>query len=184
MHRRAFARLHARFLGHQPIAPVIEALRNSVGIRAARDDSELREVAIAHAAAVVLVRAHLHHVGGAAVVGRRPFSARGRVVGADPIADRPIQAVVHGAVDGAVGRLHAIGVAAVVVTIGGRVIVSVLRADIGSGGPGDAAEVEVSVAAHDLAGRADVIARQGLQAANRLGAVGQAASQVRVGRHG
>src|SRR5262249_23085363 len=78
------AALHAVLGRHAPIAPVEVLLRHPGRGTAAGGDGDLRQVAIAHAAAVVDIRGRLHHVGGAGVVGGRPGAAGGRVVGAAP----------------------------------------------------------------------------------------------------
>src|SRR5207253_1060910 len=81
-------------------------------------------------------------------------------------------------------RLRTVEPAALVVIGQRRVVIRVLRADVKSGRIGHAAEVEIGVRAHRLAGRVRVTPGQGLQAADRFRAVGDAARDVRRGRHG
>src|SRR5205823_1829563 len=54
----------------------------------------------------------------------------------------------------------------------GRVVIGILRADVGGYRVRDAAQVEIAIFADDLAGSAHVLPRQGLEAANGFAAGG------------
>src|SRR5262249_3697756 len=101
------AALDALFAGRQAVPPIEPVLRDPVGAAVAGVARQLRQVAVADHAAIVHAGAGLHQVTGRRTGRRRPVG----VVGADPGAGDPAQAVVDRAVE-RVGRGHRIGRAA------------------------------------------------------------------------
>src|SRR5207249_2725440 len=108
-------------------SPVVGIAGGAVEGRIARVRvlGQLGQVAVADAVrtAVVLVVAHLEHVGRRSVVVRGPLPAGRRVVGADPRADRAAQAVADSPGDRPGRGADPVEPAAVVVAQFGTVVV-------------------------------------------------------------
>src|SRR6185312_453516 len=78
----AAAHQRALFGGDEAVAPVIEIQRDAIISGAVVNvRGDLGEIGISHAAVVVHVVFHVHHVGRGGVVRWRPEPAGGRVVG-------------------------------------------------------------------------------------------------------
>src|SRR5262249_36113318 len=140
----------------------------------------LREVAVADAgglrygplAAVVDVGGGLRHVAGAAIVG------------ADPIADGAVQAVVERLGVGAGGGRGAFVLSAIVVIESSGVVVGAGRTEGDAGGVGDAGQTKIRILKRKLAGAIGHVAGKRLDVGDRFGPVGRAAGDVRRRGHG
>ena len=165
----ALVRLDARLRRHQSIPPVVGVGRHPIGGGAAGDLGLLRQVAVADTGVVVLALADLHQVGPGGVR-RAPEPGRRHVIGPDPSAHRPAQAVVNGAVNRAAGRHRLAKPAAVVVGVRRSQVVGPGRAERHRRGRvGHPGEVGVLVGGDHLADRVQHLPAQRLHTGDRLG---------------